>query len=83
MSSFDPRKRMLVLAALLMAPLGLGGCSAQLADLPIVGTPASPALAPGVACVAFVPPSRPAGGRVQQAPRTGRAPPRVLLTVEA
>ena len=39
MSSFDPRKRMLVLAALLMAPLALGGCSSQLADLPIVGTP--------------------------------------------
>lgn len=40
MSSFDPHKRMLVLAALLMAPLALGGCSSQLADLPIVGTPA-------------------------------------------
>jgi len=40
MSSFDPHKRMLVLAALLLAPLALGGCSAQLADLPIVGTPA-------------------------------------------
>jgi hypothetical protein len=39
MSSFDPHKRMLVLAALLMAPLALGGCSSQLADLPIVGTP--------------------------------------------
>jgi hypothetical protein len=40
MSSFDPHKRMLVLAALLMAPLALGGCSGQLADVPIVGTPA-------------------------------------------
>jgi hypothetical protein len=39
MLSFDPHKRMLVLAALLMAPLALGGCSSQLADLPIVGTP--------------------------------------------
>jgi hypothetical protein len=39
MSSLDPRKRMLVLAALLMAPLALGGCAGQLADLPIVGTP--------------------------------------------
>jgi hypothetical protein len=39
MSSFDPHKRMLVLAALLMAPLALGGCSGQLADVPIVGTP--------------------------------------------
>ena len=38
--SFDPQKRMLALAALLMAGLALGGCSAQLADLPIVGTPA-------------------------------------------
>jgi hypothetical protein len=40
MSSFGPLKRMLALAALLMAPLALGGCSSQLADLPIVGTPA-------------------------------------------
>ena len=39
MPSFDPHKRMLVLAALLIAPLALGGCSSQLADLPIVGTP--------------------------------------------
>jgi hypothetical protein len=39
MSSFNPHKRMLVLAALLMAPLALGGCSGQLADVPIVGTP--------------------------------------------
>jgi hypothetical protein len=38
--SFNPQKRMLALAALLMAPLALGGCSGQLADLPIVGTPA-------------------------------------------
>ena len=40
MSSFDPHKRMLVLAALLMAPLALAGCTGQLADVPIVGTPA-------------------------------------------
>jgi hypothetical protein len=40
MSSFGPQKRILALAALLMAPLALGGCSSQLADLPIVGTPA-------------------------------------------
>jgi len=40
MPSFDPHKRMLVLAALIMAGLVLGGCSSQLADLPIVGTPA-------------------------------------------
>jgi hypothetical protein len=39
MWSFGPRKRMLASAALLMAPLALGGCSSQLADLPIVGTP--------------------------------------------
>jgi len=39
MLSFDPHKRKLVLAALLIAPLGLGGCSSQLADMPIVGTP--------------------------------------------
>jgi hypothetical protein len=40
MSSFDPHKRMLVLAALSMAPLALGSCTGQLADVPIVGTPA-------------------------------------------
>jgi hypothetical protein len=46
MPSFDPHKRMLVLAALLMAGLALGGCSSQLADLPIVGTPADAPLRP-------------------------------------
>ena len=38
--SFNPQKRRLGWAALLMAALALGGCSSQLADLPIVGTPA-------------------------------------------
>jgi hypothetical protein len=38
--SFDPQKRRLGWAALVMAALALGGCSSQLADLPIVGTPA-------------------------------------------
>ncbi|MBV8927237.1 MAG: hypothetical protein JOZ74_17880 [Bradyrhizobium sp.] len=40
MSAFDPQKRMLGWAALVMVALALGGCSSQLADLPIVGTPA-------------------------------------------
>jgi hypothetical protein len=38
--SFDPQKRMLALAALFTAALALGGCSSQIADLPLVGTPA-------------------------------------------
>jgi hypothetical protein len=37
--SFNPRRRMLALTALLLTGLTLGGCSSQLADLPIVGTP--------------------------------------------
>jgi hypothetical protein len=37
---FNPQKRMLGWAALLMAALALGGCSSQIADLPLVGTPA-------------------------------------------
>jgi hypothetical protein len=38
--SVDPRKRTLVWAALLTAALAVGGCSSQIADLPLVGTPA-------------------------------------------
>jgi hypothetical protein len=37
--SFDPQRRMLALAALFIAALALGGCSSQIADLPLVGTP--------------------------------------------
>jgi hypothetical protein len=34
------QKRMLVLAALFCAGLALAGCTSQIADLPLVGTPA-------------------------------------------
>jgi hypothetical protein len=37
--SFDPQKRMLGLAALLITALALGGCTSQIADLPLIGTP--------------------------------------------
>jgi hypothetical protein len=36
----DRQKRTLVLAALLCAELALAGCTSQIADLPLVGTPA-------------------------------------------
>jgi hypothetical protein len=37
--SFDPQRRTLAWAALLMTALALGGCSSQIADMPLVGTP--------------------------------------------
>src|SRR5258707_5958818 len=36
----DRKKRVLALGALLASALALGGCSASIADLPLVGTPA-------------------------------------------
>ena len=45
--SVNPQKRMLALAALLLAPLTLGGCSSQLSDLPIVGPTAEAPARPG------------------------------------
>lgn len=45
--SFNPPARMLALAALLMTALALGGCSSQLADLPIIGTSANAPARPG------------------------------------
>jgi hypothetical protein len=39
--SVDRTKRALALAALLVSALALGGCSTSIADLPLVGTPAS------------------------------------------
>lgn len=45
--SFNPPARMLALAALLMTALALGGCSSQLADLPIIGTSADAPARPG------------------------------------
>jgi hypothetical protein len=38
--SFNPQRRMLAWAALLLTALALGGCSSQIADMPLVGTPA-------------------------------------------
>jgi len=40
MSAAGRQSRTLVLAALLSAGLALAGCSSQIADLPLVGTPA-------------------------------------------
>jgi hypothetical protein len=36
----DRQKKTLVLAALFCAGLALAGCSSQIADLPVIGTPA-------------------------------------------
>jgi hypothetical protein len=36
----DRQKKTLVFAALLCAGLALAGCSSQIADLPVIGTPA-------------------------------------------
>jgi hypothetical protein len=47
MSSCDPQKRMIALAALVMTALALGGCSSQLSELPIVGTSADAPARPG------------------------------------
>jgi len=94
-SSLRHRARVVFLAALLLVPVVLSGhthvgpithpCSICTIThhAPIVSTPALPALAAGAAYVAFAPPYRSAGGRVDQAPRTGRAPPFILLTVAA
>ena len=38
--SVDRNKRALVVGALLLSALALGGCSSSIADLPLVGTPA-------------------------------------------
>jgi hypothetical protein len=38
--SVDRERRALVLGALLLSALPLGGCSTSIADLPLVGTPA-------------------------------------------
>ena len=42
----DRNKRVLALGALLASALALGGCSASIADLPLVGTPADAPLRP-------------------------------------
>jgi len=42
--SMNPAKAALVLTALLLSSLTLGGCAVSMADLPLVGTPAD---APG------------------------------------
>jgi hypothetical protein len=38
--SVDRNKRALVVGALLLSALALGGCSSSIADLPLLGTPA-------------------------------------------
>ena len=92
-TSFYSRARVVFLAALLLVPVVLSGhthvgrithpCSICTVThhAPIVRAPALPALAAGTAYLAFVAPYRPAGGRVEQARQTGRAPPLGLLTV--
>jgi hypothetical protein len=45
--AFNPQKRTLALATLLMTALALGGCSSQLADAPILGASADAPPRPG------------------------------------
>jgi hypothetical protein len=92
-TSFYRRARVVFLAALLLVPVVLSGhthvgrithpCSICTIThhAPIVRAPALPVLAAEAACPAFVAPYRPAGGRAEQAPHTGRAPPLGSLTV--
>ena len=60
--SVDRRKRTLVLGALLLSALALGGCSTSIADLPVVGMPADaparPKEAGGYLPVHDLPPDR-------------------------
>jgi hypothetical protein len=58
----DRNRRALALGALLLSALALGGCASSIAELPIVGTPASapsrPAEAGGYLPVEDLPPDR-------------------------
>jgi hypothetical protein len=60
--SVDRERRALVLGALLLSALPLGGCSTSIADLPLVGTPADaparPKEAGGYLPVHDLPPDR-------------------------
>ncbi len=92
---FRHRASVLLLAALLFVPLALSGhsharesthpCSicAVTHHAPIVGTPALPVLTAELARPLLVAPHACAGTRLDQAPRTGRAPPFGLLAVVA